>query len=295
MTHVVLPLLILRAAAPSAPNADSRPPEQSTRETAGRYGPAAAGARPQVPAPGSRPQAPGVGVRDAGPAGHRGGVPALPDSVPDAARDLLLGSACVGCATPGRVLCRVCETTLPRGGSAAWPTPTPPGLALPFAAGPYDGLLKALVNAHKEHAVHALAVPLGRVLADVVRDLLAAHARTTGPVTGPVLIVPVPSRRAVVRSRGHDPLLRVGRRAAVRLRRTGVDARVRQALVPVGRVRDQARLDAAARAANLAGSMRARRLRTGDSRAGSWWSTTCSRRGRRPARRSGRWRRPGWP
>jgi predicted amidophosphoribosyltransferase len=187
--------------------------------------------------------------------------------VPDAARDLLLGSACVGCAAPGRVLCRVCEATLPRGGSAAWPTPTPPGLAPPFAAGPYDGLLKALVNAHKEHAVHALAAPLGRVLADVVRDLLAAHARVTGPVTGPVLVVPVPSRRAVVRSRGHDPLLRVGRRAAVRLRRTGVDARVRQALVPVGRVRDQARLDAAARAANLAGSMRARRPRAGDSRA----------------------------
>ena len=188
------------------------------------------------------------------------GVPGPADSLRDAARDLLLGSACVGCAAPGRVLCPVCETTLPRRGSAAWPSPTPPGLALPFAAGAYDGLLKALVNAHKEHAVHALAVPLGRVLADVVRDLVAA----AGPGTGPVLLVPVPSRRAVVRRRGHDPLLRVSRRAAVRLRRTGTDARVRRLLVPAGRVRDQALLDAAARATNLAGSLSGRTPRAAD-------------------------------
>ncbi|MEO5708423.1 MAG: ComF family protein [Nocardioidaceae bacterium] len=190
-------------------------------------------------------------------------MPGPRESLLDAARDLLLGSACVGCDSPGRVLCRACAATLPRGGSAAWPSPTPPGLALPFAAGAYDGLLKALVNAHKEHAVHALADPLGRVLADVVRDLVAA----CGPGCGtPVLLVPVPSRRAVVRRRGHDPLLRVTRRTAVRLRRTGVDARVRQVLVPTGRVRDQARLDAAARAANLAGSMAARPPREGDRR-----------------------------
>ena len=148
----------------------------------------------------------------------------------------------------------MCETTLPRRGSAAWPSPTPPGLALPFAAGAYDGLLKALVNAHKEHAVHALAVPLGRVLADVVRDLVAAR----DPGTGPVLLVPVPSRRAVVRRRGHDPLLRVSRRAAVRLRAPGPTPGSRRLLVPAGRVRDQALLDAAARATNLAGSLSGR-------------------------------------
>ena len=187
-------------------------------------------------------------------------VPGRRDFLPDAARDLLLGSACVGCALPGRVLCPACEASLPRGGLVAWPSPTPIGLAPPFAAGAYDGSLKALVNAHKEHAVHALARPLGRVLADVVRDLVAACARGTGPV----LLVPVPSRRAVVRRRGHDPLLRISRRAAVRLRRTGTEARVRSLLVPGGRVRDQALLDAAARAANLSGSMSARRPRVGD-------------------------------
>ena len=187
-----------------------------------------------------------------------------PSSLADAGRDLLLGSACVGCAAPGRVLCVPCAASLPRRGHVCWPSPTPTGLALPFAAEAYDGLLKAMVNAHKEHGVLALAGPLGRVLGDVVRDLLVALG--AGGQAVPVLLVPVPSRGAVVRRRGHDPLLRVTRAAAVRLRRTGVDARVRRLLVPAGRVRDQSTLDAGQRAANLAGSMRARRSRAADRR-----------------------------
>jgi predicted amidophosphoribosyltransferase len=189
-------------------------------------------------------------------------VPTDPRSVRDAARDLLLGGACVGCGRPGRSLCPACTAGLPRHGRVAWPTPSPPGLALPLAAGPYDGLLKALVNAHKEEAVHALAAPLGRVLAEVVADLLAQVA----PGAGRVLLVPVPSRRSVVRRRGHDPLLRTTRQAAARLRACGTDARVGLLLAPAARVRDQALLDAAERAANLAGSMRAvRRPRRGES------------------------------
>lgn len=177
-------------------------------------------------------------------------------TVPDAGRDLVLGSACVGCGTAGRVLCVRCAASLPRHGRVAWPTPTPPGLAVPYAAGAYDGLLKALVNEHKEHAVFALATPLGRVLSDVVHDLLLDQRHR--PRAGPVLLVPVPSRRSVVRGRGHDPLLRVTREATSRLRRHGVDAGVRQLLVPRGRVRDQSLLGAVERAANLAGSMRCR-------------------------------------
>ena len=176
------------------------------------------------------------------------------DDTRDAGLDLVLGSACVGCAAPGRVLCRGCDGSLPRRGHAAWPTPTPPGLALPYAAGAYDGLLKSMVNAHKEHRVLPLATPLGRVLGDVVTDLVTELRGGSAPV----LLVPVPSRRAVVRRRGHDPLLRVTRETAARLRRQGVHATSRLLLVARGRVRDQSTLGAEERAANLAGSMRAR-------------------------------------
>ena len=178
----------------------------------------------------------------------------------DAGRDLLLGSVCVGCATPGRVLCPACEGTLPRRGRTSWPTPAPRGLAPPFSGGDYEGLLKTLVNAHKERGAFSLAAPLSRVLGDVVRSLLDA---AQWPATEPVSLVPVPSRRSVVRRRGHDPLLRVARGAASRLRGQGLLVTVARLVLTDAVVADQAGLDAAARAANLAGSMRAAPRRVG--------------------------------
>lgn len=170
----------------------------------------------------------------------------------DVAADLFLGCTCAACGRPGRALCRPCAEGLPSAGFPAWPTPTPTGLATPVAAGEYAGALEAMVNAHKEHQVFALARPLGDVLAGAVRHLLELHADPAVPV----LLVPVPSRPATVRRRGHDPMLRVSRRAAARLRRTGVDARVARLLRPTRRVADQAGLGASERAANLAGAFR---------------------------------------
>lgn len=171
----------------------------------------------------------------------------------DASLDLLLGAGCVGCTRPGRLLCRLCVSRLPGSGEVAWPTPAPAGLATPVAAGPYDGLLKALVIAHKERQAFALARPLGAVLAGAVARLLELSSSR-----GAVVLVPVPSRRAVVRSRGHDPMLRVARQAAAGLRRRGTAATVGLLLQPTGTVVDQAGLSAGERAANLAASMRGR-------------------------------------
>lgn len=176
----------------------------------------------------------------------------------DALVDLLLGSACAVCGRGGRPLCRPCRDALPSGGRPAWPTPCPAGLATPVACGDYDGALKALVNAHKEHQVLALAAPLGDLLAGAVRELL--HGSAAG---GPVALVPVPSRAAVVRARGHDPLLRVTRRAAGRLRAEAVPARVRRPLRTRRVVDDQAGLSAEARAANLAGAFECRHPASG--------------------------------
>lgn len=164
--------------------------------------------------------------------------------------DLVHGGTCTGCGLPGRVLCRACERLLPDHGRQVWPTPCPAGLAACFAAGPYDGLLGALVVAHKEHSAFALARPLGRALA-------AAAAAAIEPTTTTVL-VPVPSRPAVVRARGHDPMLRTTR-VAVRLLQGATPSGGR---VVLGRllqqrvaVPDQAGLDSRHRAANLVGSM----------------------------------------
>ncbi len=167
----------------------------------------------------------------------------------DPALDLFLGSACAACGLPGRSLCAACAAALPTRGVLSMPSPAPEGLAPVMAAGAYDGPLKALVNAHKEQGRLALALPLGRVLAGVVADLAPG---------GEVTLVPVPSSRRVVRRRGHDPLLRVTRAAAASLRRQGREARVSRLLHVVRRAEDQTGLSAAARHANLAGTMRAR-------------------------------------
>jgi predicted amidophosphoribosyltransferase len=164
----------------------------------------------------------------------------------DAAADLLLGSTCVGCARPGRLLCPSCRAGLPDTAQPAWPTPTPAGLVPPWAAAAYAGTVRALVLGHKEHRLLALRDPLAQLLA-------LAVAAAAG--TGPVVLVPVPSRRASVRARGHDPTATVTSRAAALLRGHGYDVLAQPLLRPRPGVVDQAGLDAAGRAANLAGSM----------------------------------------
>ena len=170
--------------------------------------------------------------------------------LPDTIGDLLLGSRCVGCARPGRVLCRSCAGTLPGTAVPAWPSPTPSGLVVPFAAAEYDGLVRAMVLAHKERGVLDLAGPLGWLLAGAVATALADHP------AGPVVLVPVPSRAASVRSRGHDPTLVITMRAAALLRAVDRPALAASLLRLRPGVRDQAGLDAEERRANLDGSMR---------------------------------------
>jgi predicted amidophosphoribosyltransferase len=176
-----------------------------------------------------------------------------PWRVRDAFLDLLAGGACVACRRPGRRLCPWCAARLPTGARPFRPDPCPPGLVPVHAAGEYDGVLRELVLAHKERSALGLVVPLGRVLADVATDVATdaggGHA---------VVLVPVPSHPAVVRARGHDPVLRIARRAARALRARGTSATVRRLLRVVGRPRDQAGLTAGERHANLAGRFDAR-------------------------------------
>lgn len=159
----------------------------------------------------------------------------------DAVLDLLLGGACVGCGEPGRSLCRACVALLPGTARPSWPTPTPPGLAPPWATASYDGLVRSVLLAHKERHVGGLARHLA--------GMLAVAAVAAAP--GPRLLVPVPSRPGAARSRGHEPLLDVCRRAA----RLLPDTRVAPLLRSRGGVVDQAGLSSAERSANLAGSL----------------------------------------
>lgn len=172
----------------------------------------------------------------------------------DAFLDLVLGSSCAGCDVPGRALCRRCEAALPIGARMSMPTPSPEGLVDVWAAAPYDGLIRSLVLAHKEHRRISLAGPLGIVLATAIATVSDG---------APIALVPVPSSPWAVRSRGHDPVLRMARASASALRSTGIDARVSRLLQLVRRPADQSGLTSAERAANLAGLFRARPANAG--------------------------------
>jgi len=170
-------------------------------------------------------------------------------SLRDAYVDLVLGGSCVGCARPGRLLCRSCEAALPDAAHVAWPSPPPAGLVTPVAAAAYEGTVKEMVLGLKERRMLGLARPLGRLLALAVAEAL----RTGGP--GPAVLVPVPSRPSSVRERGHDSTGAVTRAAARLLRRHGVEAYAAPLLRTRPGLADQAGLDREGRAANLAGSL----------------------------------------
>lgn len=168
--------------------------------------------------------------------------------------DLVHGSTCLGCATPGRALCPPCrELVLDVRPTRTAPDPCPVGLVDCVSAGEYAGLLRRIVVAHKEHAVYSLAAPLGMLLAASASTMLGPRPPSAGGP--PIVLVPMPSRARVLRRRGHDPLGALVRHAVRVLRREGVPAHVVPLLRQRRRVADQAGLDARQRAANLVDSM----------------------------------------
>jgi predicted amidophosphoribosyltransferase len=195
--------------------------------------------------------------------------------------DLVLPEDCAACGGSGGPLCRPCAPALPTAGALARPGGALPGLPPVVAAGPYDGVLRALLLAHKDGST-GLVRPLGRVLAGAVLAGMALKGAefTGGELTGDglasaglpsagltaaadarpaVLLVPVPSSSRAVRERGHDHALRLARSGAGQLRRRGVRAGALAALRQSRGVGDQGALTAEGRAVNLTGAVSVRR------------------------------------
>jgi predicted amidophosphoribosyltransferase len=148
--------------------------------------------------------------------------------------DLLLPTDCGGCGRPGPPWCASC--------AAATGHPVPvalPGGPRGLAVGRYRGPLRSALLAYKERGRRDLGPALAALVAGVL------------PAGGPVVLVPVPSRRAAARARGGDHVLRWCRVLAA--------SRPELAVAPVlrlaGRVRDSVGLDAGQRAANLHGRL----------------------------------------
>ncbi|MDT0267827.1 phosphoribosyltransferase family protein [Streptomyces sp. DSM 44915] len=169
---------------------------------------------------------------------------------------LVLPLECPGCGRGRAGVCESCAAAVGAGGARrVRPVPTPAGLPPVWAATAYADAGRGLLLAHKERGVLSLAGPLGTALAGAARAALAA---VPGPAVGPWALVPVPSARAAVARRGHDPTRRIAVRAAALLRRDGTAARVLPVLRQIRAVADQAGLPGRARAENVAGALAAR-------------------------------------
>ena len=170
----------------------------------------------------------------------------------DEALDLFLGSRCVGCERPGRMLCPPCRAMLSTRARVAWPTPVPAGLVPPWATEAYDGAVRALVVGHKDRGQWGHR----RVLADLLAVAVRGASAGLDPDV-PLLLVPVPSRPGAGRQRGYEATSALVRSAAARLR-SEPDLHRKIAVAPLLVSRgaaDQAGLDAAGRAANVGRSM----------------------------------------
>lgn len=188
-----------------------------------------------------------------------------------AAQDLLVGQTCAGCGGVGASggLCDGCRASLCPAPTRVVPLRPVRGFPDTVAAAAYDGVLRRVLLAHKEERRLALARPLGVLLAAAVVDAVghATPLRKELPVR--VVLVPVPSRAAATRQRGHDPVLRMSRRAATTLRAattqtatpgraTSPPPRLARVLVHRRRVRDQSGLDLSERQRNLDGAFAVR-------------------------------------
>jgi predicted amidophosphoribosyltransferase len=122
-----------------------------------------------------------------------------------------------------------------------------PGGPPVVAVGRYRGPLRTAVLAYKERGRRDLAGPLSALLVEPLR-----HATASQGVAREIWLVPAPSRPAAARSRGGDHVLRLCRH----LSRGDPRLHVAPALRLGRRARDSVGLDAAARAANLAGRLR---------------------------------------
>ena len=165
----------------------------------------------------------------------------------DAAGDLAFGSVCSGCEARSGLLCEGCALEV--SGPAWLADQRPAGLRV-AAVAHYGGVARSVLLAHTERGRLGLSACLGDALAVAVAGLLEAPGGCPR-CSLPVALVPAPSGRAAVRARGHDPLVRVARRAGVIRSRAGHDCGVVPALRQRRRVADQAGLRQVERQENL--------------------------------------------
>ncbi|MBO1755588.1 ComF family protein [Allobranchiibius sp. CTAmp26] len=181
--------------------------------------------------------------------------------------DLVAPRRCGGCDAPGARICGGCTAELRARlqpvSVRVRPTPEPDGFPPTWSQAAYAGVLAQVLRGYKDDDRPDLAdqcVPFIRgALAGCLQEdpLVAAGVRCAGGGrAGTLAITTVPSSGRALRTRGRDPLWDLVTRA---LAPRGGPIPSPERLLRIARpTRDQAGLDATARAGNLSGAMRVR-------------------------------------
>ena len=156
--------------------------------------------------------------------------------------DLVLPLHCGGCGAPGTRWCSGCATAVAVHADEPHVVAPriDPGVPV-FSLGRYAGPRRQAIIAVKEHGRFDLVAPLARSLALGIHQLTA-----WGVLTGPICVVPAPTRRGAARRRGGDPVGRIATSATaacfqftvVPALRTGGPARDSVGLTPTARERN---------------------------------------------------------
>lgn len=173
--------------------------------------------------------------------------------------ELVLPSTCAGCGAYGEQCCRTCLTALgalrPRPAS---PSPVPESMPLTWAAAAYEGIVRRVIVAFKDHDRPDLGWILGPLVAGALREAIDASPQWCAAAEewGRVAVIAVPSRAKGTRLRGRFP---VGELVdhVVDAQRGPQPLLWRVDALSFGRaVRDQAGLDQRQRGENICGAMR---------------------------------------
>lgn len=162
--------------------------------------------------------------------------------------DLVLPLQCGGCGAPGVRWCPACGRILRIG-------PDDPRLVTPrvdpgvpvFSLGRYAGVRRHAIVAVKEHGRADLIAPLAMAIRCGLERLLS-----WGIVATPLTVVPAPTRRAVARRRGGDPVARISARATAPCAGVGMVTALRMRAL----VRDSVGLSGPDRVRNVAGGVK---------------------------------------
>lgn len=166
--------------------------------------------------------------------------------------DLVLPRTCPGCGA-GVPWCDSCASLLAGRPRRVLPPVSDEDSELPpaYAMSRYRGPVRAALLAAKEHGRRDLPGLLGVSLGAAL-----ARLASIAVVTGPLWLVPAPTRPAAARRRGGDPMTLMARAAMPVLRSAGHPTGVAPCLFTGRGARDSVGLDADARRVNLQGRIR---------------------------------------